>query len=76
MCEELGIDIKQEDLDRSHALGKIKRNDNKPRLTILKFACYAVRNKVFSNKKKLKGKKLLITESLTVYRMKLLDEAR
>ena len=26
--------------------------------------------------KKLKGKKLLITESLTVYRMKLLDEAR
>ena len=26
--------------------------------------------------KKLKGKKLLITKSLTVYRMKLLDEAR
>ena len=43
---------------------------------VVKFAHYAVRNKVFSNKKKLKGKKLLITESLTVYRMKLLDEAR
>ena len=27
-------------------------------------------------KKKLKGKKLLMTGSLTVYRMKLLDEAR
>ena len=75
-AEELGIDVKQEDLDRSHRLGKVKRNDNKPRPIIVKFARYAVRNKVFSNKKKLKGKKLLITESLTVYRMKLLDEAR
>ena len=75
-AEELGIDVKQEDLDRSHRLGKVKRNDNRPRSIIVKFARYAVRNKVFSNKKKLKGKKLLITESLTVYRMKLLDEAR
>ena len=75
-AEELGIDVKQEDLDRSHRLGKVKRNDNKPRPIIVKFARYAVRNKVFSNKKKLKGKKLLMTESLTVYRMKLLDEAR
>ena len=41
----------------------------------MKFARYAVRNKVFSNKKKLKDKKLLITEYLTVYIMKLLDEA-
>ena len=75
-AEELGIDVKQEDLDRSHRLGKVKRNGNKPRAIIVKFARYAVRNKVFSNKQNLKGKKLLITESLTVYRMKLLDEAR
>ena len=50
-AEELGIDVKQEGLDRSHRLGKVKRNDNKPRPTIVKFARYAVRNKVFSNKK-------------------------
>ena len=75
-AEELGIDIKQEDLDRSHRVGKVKRNDNKARPIIVKFPRYAVRNKVFSNKKKLKGKKLLITESLTVYRMKILNEAR
>ena len=50
-AEELNIDIKQDDLDRSHRLGKVKRNDNKPRPTIVKFARYAVRNKVFSNKK-------------------------
>ena len=50
-AEELGIDVKQEDLDRSHRLCKVKRNDNKPQPTIVKFARYAVRNKVFSNKK-------------------------
>ena len=50
-AEELNIDIKQDDLDRSHRLGKVKRNDNKPQPIIMKFARYAVRNKVFSNKK-------------------------
>ena len=55
-AEELGIDVKPEDLDKSHRLGKVKRNDNKPRPIIVKFARYAVRNKVFSNKRKLKGK--------------------
>ena len=69
-AEELCIDVKQEDLERSRRLGKVKRNDNKPRPIIAKFARYAVRSNVFSNKKKLKGKKLLITESLTVFRMK------
>ena len=55
-AEELRIDVKQEDFDRGHRLGKVKRNDNKPRPIIVKFARYAVRNKVFSNKKKLKVK--------------------
>ena len=61
-AEELGICVKQEDLDRSHRLVKVKRNDSKPQPIIVKFAVYAVRNKV--------------AESLSVYRMKLLDEAR
>ena len=55
-AEELRIDVKQEDFDRGHRLGKVKRNDNKPRPILVKFARYAVRNKVFSNKKKLKVK--------------------
>ena len=55
-AEELGIDVKQEDLDRSHRLGKVKSDDNKTRPIIVKFDRYAVRNKVFSNKKQLKGK--------------------
>ena len=55
-AEELGIDVKLEDLDRSHRLGKVKRNYNKPRPIIVKFARYAVRKKAFSNKKKLRVK--------------------
>ena len=55
-AEELGIDVRQENFDRSHRLGKVKRNDNKPRSMIVNFARYAVRNKVFSNKKNLKIK--------------------
>ena len=51
-AEELGIDVKQEYLERSHRLGKVKRNGNKSQLIIVKFARYAVRNKVLSNKKK------------------------
>ena len=55
-AEELSIDVKQDDLDRSHRLGKVKRNDNKPRPITMKFARYAVRNKVFSNEKNLRVK--------------------
>ena len=51
-AEELGIDVKQEYLERSHRLGKVKRNGNKSQLIIVKFARYTVRNKVLSNKKK------------------------
>ena len=51
-AEELGIDVTQEDLDRRHRLGRVKRNENKPRPIIVNFARYAVRNKVFSNKQK------------------------
>ena len=62
----------EDDLNRSHRLEKPKRKDNKPRLTIAKFARYAVRREIFMNKRKLKEKRLLITESLTSSRMQLL----
>ena len=44
--EELGVEIKEDDLDRSHRLGKSKRKDNKPRPIIVKFARYAVRREI------------------------------
>ena len=74
--EEVGVKIKEDDLDRSHRLGKPKRKDNKPRPIIVKFARYAVRREIFMNKRKLKGKRLLITESLTSSRMQLLGDAQ
>ena len=74
--EAVGVEIKEDDLDRSHRLGKPKRKDNKPWPIIVKFACYVVRKEIFMNKGKLKVKKLLITESLTSSGTQLLDEAK
>ena len=80
--EELGVEINEDDLDRSqgklgkHRLEKPKRKDNKPRPIIVKFARYAVRKEIFMNKKKLKGKRLLITENLTSSRIQLLGNAQ
>ena len=70
-----------EDTSAPHAIitakkvGKSLQKDNKPR-PIIKFACYAVRREIFMNKRKLKGKRLLITESLTSSRMQLLGDAQ
>ena len=64
-----GVDESNDENTNSHRLGKPKRTDNKPRPIIVKFACYTVRKEIFMNKRKLKGKRLLITESLTFSRM-------
>ena len=74
--EELDVEIKEDNLDRSHKLGKPKRKYNKTWSIIVKFAHYAVRRYIFMNKRKLKGKRLLITESLTSSRMQSLGDAQ
>lgn len=76
ISENLDIDIQKEDLDRTHRIGKGNRADGKARPIIIKFARYNVRRNVYSNKKKLKGKSLLITESLTKARVTLLKQAQ
>ena len=72
ICEEMGVEVREEDLDRTHRIGRANRSDGKARPIIIKFARYAVRNAVYKNKKKLKGKRFLITESLTENRVKAL----
>ena len=72
----VSVEIKEDDLDRSHRLEKPKRKENKPGPIIVKFACYDVRREIFMNKRKLKGKRLLITESLTSSRMQSLGDAQ
>ena len=53
-----------------------KNVDEKPRHIIIKLVRYNDRKKIFDSEKKLKGKKIAITESLTVTRMKKFIEAR
>ena len=74
--EELHEDISLVDLDRTHRIGKKRHSNSKPRLVIVKFAWYNIREKVFKSKKRLKEKNISITENLTGYRMSVLSEAR
>ena len=76
MSEELDIEIKENDMDRTHRIGSRNRNDGKPRAIIVKFTHYAVRNNIYSSKKKLKEKKFLTTKSVTSPRYHLLMEAQ
>ena len=55
------------DIDRSHRLGNLDKW--KPRPIIIKFFRYNVRARIFKNKRKLKGKRTSVTESLTKTRM-------
>ena len=49
--EKMNIAISQEDLDRTHRIGKTDRNDSKSIPIIIKFARYAVRNNVYRKEK-------------------------
>ena len=74
--EELGETVEKSDLHPTHRIGAFKEDKSKCRPIIVKFSRYNVGDKVFKNKKKLKGKGYSITESLTAMRMKKLTEAR
>ena len=64
----LGIDVTRRDLDRSHRLGK----QNSP--IIVKFVNHNLKAMVFSCKRKLKGKNVFLTESLTSKRISLIKK--
>ena len=72
--EEMDLQIDPKDIDRSHRIGKMKNDKSRP--IIVKFTSYRNRKKVFSSKRRLKGKNVSITESLSAFRMKKLSEAR
>ena len=57
-------------------MGNPRNTDENPRPIIIKLVGYNDRKKIFDSKKKLKGKKIAITESLAVTRMEKLNEAR
>ena len=70
------MEITIHDIDRIHRLGKHKLDNNVSRPIIVKFVRYKVRNRIFKTKKKLKGKNVSITESLTKRRVIELKKAR
>ena len=74
--EHLELDLSPDTIQRTHRIGKPKPAGGKPRPIIIKFVRYNVRRKVFDKKKKLKGKNVSITESLTATRMGKLTDAR
>ena len=71
-----GEEVTIHDIDRIHRLGKRKLDSNVPRPIIVKFARYNVCNRIFKAKKKLKGRNVSITESLTKRRVIELKKAR
>ena len=80
----MGTRISIDEVERTHRLGRkaninSTREDRLPksgRPIIIKFSTYRKRQEIFSNKKKLKGSDLLLTENLTKTRMHLLTKAR
>ena len=68
--EKLGEKINEVGLDWTQRLGASK--DDKVRAIIVKFLRSNTRSRIFRDKKKLKGKKVSITESLTKTRMEAL----
>ena len=74
--EHLDLDINDRDINRTHRIGNPRNADEKPRPIIIKLVRYNDRKKIFDSKKKLKGKKIAITESLMITCMKKLNEAR
>ena len=75
---ELGLNnISMDNIQRSHRLGprnkaRVTRNNKvKPRAIIFRFTDFRSRKMVFSNKKKLKGKGISISENLTKKRYEL-----
>ena len=71
---KLDLNIKARDLDRTHRIGKPAENKIRP--IIAKFARYNKRKTVYTNKRKLKGTNVTITESLTKARMIKLNAAK
>jgi hypothetical protein len=67
---KLGLDININDIGRPHVIGKVKNGKSQ---VIVRFLSYRIRNRVYANKKALKGDPdgIFITETLTKYMIEL-----
>ena len=70
----MDLEIFPGDIDRTYRIGVPSKGKNRP--IIVKFVRYRDRRRVFTNKKRLKGKNISINESLTKIRISALKDAR
>ena len=62
--EELGVEIKEEEIEIAHRVGQIRRSQNKPRAVIIKFLSNKSKMQLLSKRKLLKGKSIAIMEDM------------
>ena len=74
--EKLNLEIKLRDIERMHRFGEPRKTRGKTRPVTVKIVRYNDRNRVVKNKKKLKGQKISITESLKKTRMDKLKQTK
>ncbi|KAK3103213.1 hypothetical protein FSP39_017470 [Pinctada imbricata] len=75
LCKsKLEVEITPDDICRSHPVGKTNKNGR--RQIICRFRNWKIKNKIYTQKKKLKGDedKIYVTEDLTKHRQALIDE--
>nr|CAI5820151.1 unnamed protein product [Callosobruchus analis] len=61
--------VSEKDIEAGYRVGS--SNKNEPRAVVVKFCSMQVKTQVYSNKKKLKGKRITVREELTLARMKM-----
>ena len=91
VSRHLGIELRKDDIDRSHRVQPRRRQENNsaytteqtqnkrtppPKPIIVKFTTYRVRHEVISNRRKLKGTGIGIDENLTKNNAELLNAAK
>ena len=77
--KEVGVELSLNDVERSHRVGPRKAKttrSTRPRPIIIRFSSMRKRMEVFKNKKNLKGKDIVITESLTSLRYNLYQQTK
>ena len=73
LCKsKLGIDLSEDDIFRSHTIGRPNKNGNYQ--IICRFKNWKLKNKVYTEKRKLRHTSIFMTEDLTRYRQGIVQE--
>ena len=72
VAKKIGIDLHVNDIDRSHRTGKHPEDKSKSRGIIVKLCSYRIRQRLITNRRKLKNSGIAIHEDLTVANFELL----